>query len=413
MDTTPGLPTTPRTGPFLRLAWSNLAAQSAEQIALSAAAIVAVVLLGATEGRAGLLQVALTLPYLLFALPAGVLVDRMARARLMIGAELLRGAAIFCVFVLIRSNTITWTSLAVLGFLAACGTVVFSVATPALVPALVDRADLATANARLELARTVAFTVGPALGGLLLGWTGAGAAFVLAALLSVISGLLLIGIQETRRDIGKQANPLEDVKEGLRFVAEHEMLRPIFITQFIFNTAYFVKMAVFVPYAVRHLGLSESGIGVTLGLYGGGMVVGALLAPMLMRRLRFGTIVGLGPIAGLVAALIMALTIWMPLPSLAALSFVLLGAGPILWVISTTTLRQSVTPPDLLGRVSAVNILAYAARPLGAGLGALIGWQLGAEACLLVAVVGFAIQAAVIWVSPVVALQALPTTVAT
>ena len=57
-------------------------------------------------------------------------------------------------------------------------------------------------------------------------------------------------------------------------------------------------------------------------------------------------------------------------PALAGLGLFLLGAGPILWTISTTTLRQTVTPPDLLGRVSAINIMAYGARPLGSALGA-------------------------------------------
>ena len=83
----------------------------------------------------------------------------------------------------------------------------------------------------------------------------------------------------------------------------------------------------------------------------------------------------------------MALTTFIPSPWLAGLSFFLLGAGPILWVISTTTLRQSVTPPALLGRVSAINIMSYGARPLGSALGAIVGGFYGAEACLYLAAV--------------------------
>ena len=87
----------------------------------------------------------------------------------------------------------------------------------------------------------------------------------------------------------------------------------------------------------------------------------------------------------------MALTTFIPSPLLAGSSFFLLGAGPILWVISTTTLRQSVTPPRLLGRVSAINIMSYGARPLGAGLGAVVGGLYGAETCLYLAVAIFAV----------------------
>ena len=182
----------------------------------------------------------------------------------------------------------------------------------------------------------------------------------------------------------------------------------MFITQFIFNTASFLLLAVFVPYAVRHLGLSATDVGITLGMYGGGMVVGALLATRVMKRLAFGTVIGLGPVTGFVAAVVMALTTVLPSPLLAGFSFFLLGAGPILWVISTTTLRQSVTPPSLLGRASAINIMAYGARPLGAALGAVVGEAYGAEMCLYLAVIGFGAQALVILMSPAVSLARQP-----
>jgi MFS family permease len=104
----------------------------------------------------------------------------------------------------------------------------------------------------------------------------------------------------------------------------------------------------------------------------------------------------------------MALTTFIPTPWLAALSFFLLGVGPILWVISTTTLRQSVTPPRLLGRVSAINIMSYGARPLGSALGAIVGGFLGAEACLYLAVAIFGAQALVILLSPAVSLARQP-----
>ena len=143
-------------------------------------------------------------------------------------------------------------------------------------------------------------------------------------------------------------------------------------------------------------------------MYGVGMVVGALAATRVMQRLPFGTVIGLGPIAGFTAATLMALTILIPSPVLAGFSFFLLGAGPILWVISTTTLRQSVTPPSLLGRVSAINIMSYGARPLGSALGAIVGGLYSAEACLYLAAAIFAAQALVIWMSPAVALARQP-----
>jgi predicted MFS family arabinose efflux permease len=400
---TPRLPAT-----FNRLAWSNLAAQSAEQIALAAAPIVAVLMLGVAEGETGLLQTALTLPFILFAIPAGLLTDRISRRKLMAGAEALRAAALAGILVLIAIGKLTLALLCLFGFVAVCGTVAYSVAAPALVPSLVTSELLPAANARIELARTIAFASGPALGGVLVGWVGAAPAFGVAAALSVIAVVLLSGIYEPKREPAPRRHPLQDIKEGATFVLHHALLRPVFITQFIFNTGSFLVLAVFVPYAVRRLGVSATGVGTTLAMYGVGMVVGALSATRVMKRLAFGTVIGLGPVTGFVAAIVMAITTFVPSPLLAGLSFFLLGVGPILWVISTTTLRQSVTPPRLLGRVSAINILSYGARPLGSALGAVVGGLYGAEACLCLAVAIFGAQALVILLSPAVTLSRQP-----
>ena len=393
---------------FTRLAWSNLAAQSAEQVALAAAPIVAVLALDAGAGETGLLQTAQTLPFLLMSIPAGVLADRMSRARLMTAAESLRVLSLFAVLALIALGALTLPLLALLGFIGACGTVAYSVAAPALIPSLVASDQLARANGRIELARTTAFAGGPALGGALVGWIGAAPAFGCAAALSIIAVVLLAGVEEPARAPAPRRHPLQEIKEGAAFVLHHPLLRPVFVTQFIFNTAWFVMLAVFVPYAVRRFGLSASGIGTVLAMYGIGMMVGALVATRLMRRLAFGAVIGLGPVTGFVAAVVMASTTFIPSAWLAGLSFFLLGVGPILWVISTTTLRQSVTPPRLLGRVSAINIMSYGARPLGALLGAVVGGLYGAETCLYLAAAIFGAQALVILLSPAVSLARQP-----
>jgi predicted MFS family arabinose efflux permease len=393
---------------FNRLAWSNLAAQSAEQVGLAAAPIVAVLALGAGAGATGLLQTAQTLPFLLLSIPAGFLADRMSRRRLMAAAEAVRALSLVVVLTLAGLGLLTWPLLALLGFAGACGTVAYSVAAPALVPALVPQAALAAANGRIELARTIAFAAGPALAGALVGWTGAAPAFAVAAALSLCAVFLLAGLREPPRPKLPPRHPLEDLREGAAFVFRHKLLRPVFATQIVFNTAFFILQAVYVPYAVDRLGLSAAAVGATLAVYGIGMVAGALLAARVMRALPFGTVIAIGPLAGLAAALAMVLTIWVPIAALTGLSFFLMGIGPILWVISTTTLRQLVTPPALLGRVSAINATAYGARPLGAAIGAVVGGIYGAETCLVVAAIFFLIQALVILLSPVPSLARQP-----
>lgn len=401
--------TVPLPPAFTRLGWSNLAAQSAEQIGLAAAPMVAVLALGAEAGGTGLLQAAQTLPFLLLSFPAGVLADRMCRRHLMVFAEALRVVSLIGIMVLAKLHLLTLPLLALLGFSGASGTVAYSVAAPSLVPALVPREALVAANGRLELARSTAYAAGPALAGALVGWTGAAPAFGFAAALSTCAAILLTGLREPPRRTLPPRRFLHHLQEGGGFVFAHPLLRSILLTAVVFNTSFFILQAVYVPYAVHRLGLSASGVGVTLATYGVGMVVGAILAPHLLRLLRFGTVIVVGPMAGFAAAVVMVLTIWAPFPVLAGLSFFLIGAGPIVWTISTTTLRQSVTPGDLLGRTSAtITMATFGARPIGAAVGAFVGGAHGAQPCLIVAALGFLIQALIILTSPVPRLTRQP-----
>ena len=391
-----------------RLIFCNLAAQSAEQIAVAAAAIIAVADLGAPPAQAGWLQTAQTLPFLLLAIPAGLAADRASRTRLMVGAEALRAVCLLGVATLAARGSLTVPLLGLLGFLAAMGTLAYSVAAPSLVPALARREHLARANTRLELARSAAFAAGPAMAGFLVAG-GAGLAFGAAALLSITGMVLLAGLREPPRATPARRPAMAELGAGIVFIARHKLLRPVALTAIVFNLSFFVMQAIYVPHAVRDLGLSSAGIGVSMASYGAGMVAGALLAPVLARCLRFGRQVAIGPLAGFAASLAMLATLAWPTPLLAALSFFLIGAGPIVWTITTTTLRQAVTPPALLGRVSAALLTAtWGVRPLGAAAAALIASGPGIGACLFVATTGFAIQAAIVLASPVARLSALP-----
>ncbi|MGJ7567318.1 MFS transporter [Variovorax sp. GB1R11] len=395
--------------PFLQLAWSNLAAQSAEQLSLAAVPLVAVLALGAGPGEIGFLAAVQTLPFLLVSMPMGLLADRMSRRTLMLAAEALRAVSLLVLLALLLASQLGIGWLAVLGFLGAVGTVGFSVAAPALVPSLVPRASLAAANGRLELARSAAFTAGPALAGALVAWAGAPAAFVLAAVLSVAAVGLLWRLAEAPRAPATGRHPLLELRDGAQFVWRHALLRPMLMTGAVFNVSWFVLQAGYVPYAVRVLGLGAQAVGFTLAMYGAGMVAGALLTARVVARLPFGRAIQVGPAVAVLAAATMAATLVVPSAALAALSFFLFGAGPMVWTITSTTLRQSVAPATMLGRVSAVFLtINTGARPAGAALGGAVGAAWGEPACLLLALAGFVLQAAIIFASRIAALHRLP-----
>lgn len=395
----------------LNLAWSNLAAQSAEQLSLAAAPLVAVLTLSAGTAQIGTLTAMQTLPFLLLSMPMGVLADRLPGRRLMACSEGLRLLALLATFALLQSSSLTIAWLAALGFVGAIGTVGFSVTAPALVTSLAPRAALGRANARLELARSMAFAAGPAIAGALVSWAGASTAYVLGAALSAaaIGFLLRLPALESAAPRVARRHPLRDVAEGAAFVWRDALLRPIMITGVIFNIAWFVLLVVYVPYAVRTLGLNAGEVGGTMALYGVGMCVGALLTPRILAWLPLGRAIQIGPICGAMAAASLATTVLVPSVWLAGLCFFLLGAGPIVWTIATTTLRQNITPDALLGRVSAVFLTVNTgARPLGAALGGLVGAHWGEPACLTVALAGFILQAVVITCSCAATLRQMP-----
>jgi predicted MFS family arabinose efflux permease len=400
---------TPLPRSFTALAGSNLAAQSAEQLSLAAVPLVAVLALGAGPGEIGTLAAIQTLPFLLLSIPLGLLADRMSRRRLMLWAEGLRALSLLALLLTMLSGHLSIAGLAILGFAGAVGTVGFSVAAPALVPALVPRELLGQANGRLELARSAAFAGGPALAGALVAWAGAPAAFVLAAVLSGSAVALLWRLAEPARVPAAARHPLLEIRDGAQFVWRQEFLRPMLLTGVAWNISWFVLQAAYVPYAVRALGLSAQMVGMTLGCYGAGMVLGALLAARLVAAMPFGRAIQLGPAVSVLAAATMVATLFVPSGGLAALSFFLFGAGPIVWTITSTTLRQSITPSAMLGRVSSVFLAVNAgARPLGAALGGWVGAWWGEPACLWLAAAGFALQATVILASSLNGLRQLP-----
>jgi predicted MFS family arabinose efflux permease len=409
----PPMPSSPpQLGPdFRKLAGANLAAQAAEQLALAATPIVAVVALGAGPGEVGLLAAAQSLPFLLLAIPLGLAADRHSRRSLMMGAEWLRAASLVLLLISTLGDRLSIGLLALLGFLGAAGTVAFSVAAPALVPALVPHAELARANGRLELARSLAFAGGPALAGALVGSAGAGATFTLATMLSVAAAIGLWRLREPAQSAvaAPPRHPWMDLREGALLVWQHRLLRPILLTAVVWNLSWFVLQAAFVPHAVRALGLEPAGVGLTLACAGVGMVLGALAAGRVLAALPYGISIILGPMFSLTAAALMAATVFWPEPILAGVSLFLFGFGPIIWTITSTTLRQTVTPMPVLGRVSALFLTANTgARPIGAALGGAAGAWGGEATALWLALAGFALQAVLIAASPVRTLAVLP-----
>lgn len=384
--------------PFGKMAASHLAAHMADQIALIAIPLVAVTALDAGAGATSVIQMLNTLPYLLLAIPFGLLVDRGRRRGVMSVGELIRASTIIALLVLASADAVSLTALTALGVAGSIGTLAYSVAVPNAVRDLVPQGELARANGQIELARSIATTAGPALGGAIIGYVGSNVAFGIAAALSILALVNIANLPgDTRPNRARATHPVRDIIDGALFVAGHELLRPIAITAILFNTGWFCLQGAYVAYAMTRLDMSSGQTGATLTLYGVGMVIGSRLTGLLAQRVAFGTLVVIGPICGSIASTLMMASLAWPSWTLPSLAWLLLGSGPMIWTISTTTLRQMVTPPDMLGRVSALLMTSAAGfRPIGAGLGA-ISWVAGGyEAVLTLSWIAFLAQAIVI-----------------
>ncbi|MFC9983033.1 MFS transporter [Microbacterium keratanolyticum] len=177
---------------FTRVSWASVVVQLAEQIAVVALPLAAVLLLGVGATETALLQPAQTLPFLLLALPLGALIDRTSPRPVLVAAALTRAATFGGVAFLIATDALSFSALMALGFVGAIGALGFSVGVPVCVPLLVEPEQLLDANRWIELGRSVAFVSGPVLGGAFVALLGTDKAFVVATMACLAALSLLL-----------------------------------------------------------------------------------------------------------------------------------------------------------------------------------------------------------------------------
>lgn len=378
---------------FKKLALSNLAAQLSEQLSLAGTLMYAAIYLHASIGEISLLQTAQTLPFLLLSIPAGILVDRLPRTTTMLFSEAFRTLSLILIFTLIFSSALSIPMLALLGFIGATSTVVYSIAAPSLVPVLVPHNSRAIANGRIELSRCLALAVGPMLAGYLIAHTGVSISFIIASVFSFVAFILIWNLEEPTRTVQNKKHVLSELKDGALFVFHNIYLRQMLYTSVIFNISWFILQSIYIIYAIDRLNLTAESIGTSMGIYGLGMIVGAIVTPILSKRLSFGVLLNLGPTSALFAAILMVITLFLPSYPIVMVSYFFFGIGPIIWTISSVTLRQAITPEAMLGRVSSLVMMAtFGARPIGALLGGLLGTHMGIASCIWIVLAGFFIQ---------------------
>ncbi|MFG1804811.1 MFS transporter [Micromonospora carbonacea] len=377
----------PRLGREFGKFWTAAACSGVgDGISLAAAPLMASKLTDDPRLIAGV-TMALTLPYVVFGIPAGVLVDRFDRRRSMMAIDFVRfGAmAIFTVTVLFGQ-----THLAVLYlcfFVVGTGETYFRNASQALVPSIVARDGLMHANGRLVATQSATTQfVGPLAGAALFALTPA-LPFGVDALTFLVSALLLSrlrlpvrqGLVDTAAaESGAARQLLTDMTTGARWLWRHRLLRDLAVMAGALNFVSAGAMAVLVVYAHRSLGLSDLGFGLLLAAEAAGAVLAAPVAPVLVRRI--GRDHALVIVAATHAAA--SLTLWLaPTWPMAVLAFFVAACGSVTWDVVVVALRQTLIPDGLQGRVNSVyRLVAWGAIPLGAAAAGMVSHRFGPPA---------------------------------
>jgi MFS family permease len=381
--------------------------------------LLVILTLDATETQVGLVRAAQFLPFLLLTLHAGVLVDRVRRRPLMITADLARFGIIGAIPLLIWLGVDRVEPLYLLVFAAGAFTVVQQLADTAYLPSLVRGDQIMPANSKLGAAQYAAELSGQGIGGLLVAALTAPIAVLVDALSFLFSGLAIAGIRaresDPRDSVAADVRPRirSEIAEGTRFVFRSRYLRALLGEAATYNVAYQVFSIGLLLWLVRDLGLSPAVIGLVLGLGAVGGFAGAAAGDRLSGRYGFGPTMLVTMAIGNGAPLLLFFASGAGPATVVLLGtvFAITGFGTALANVHNVSLRQSVVPDHLQGRVmAAYRLVSWGAIPIGAVAGGLLAAELGSRTAALIGAAGVA--AATLWIalSPIPRLREAPST---
>jgi len=375
---------------FLKMWTGQSISELGSQVSQLAIPWLAAVGLHASPFAFSLLGVLGFLPFILFALPAGVWVDRLRRRRILILGDAARAVLLALIPILWAAGVLRIWHLLVLQFAIGIFTVFFDVAYQSYLPALIRREHLVDGNAKLQLTVSIAQVGGPSLAGGLIGAITAPYAIVADAVSFVVSSAFMIRMRH-RESIPRHdaENPRPamwpQVKEGLAWVLGNRNLRAVAGCTGTSNFCTNLLFAVGLLYFVRVLRLSSIEVGAVFAVGSVGSIGGALLANRLQRRLGVGnTIVSTAILFSLGGLAFPLAPRAFPLPVLMA-GMCLFGFGGVAYNIVQVSYRQAITPERLQGRMNAaMRWVVWGTIPLGTLAGGAIAQAFSLKASLWV-----------------------------
>lgn len=396
---------------FRRLWIGETGSQFGEMITVTAAPLLAALVLAATPFQMGLLNAADTAAFLLIGLPAGVWVDRMRRRPVMITADLVRVVLLASVPIAWWLHLLTLTQLILVGLLAGGCSVFFDVAYQSYLPSVISRDQLVDGNAKLQATASVAQVSGPALGGGLTQLFGGANAMGVNALTYVWSVLCLARIRTPEPEVDRppDRNLRREIGEGLKFVFGNRSLVAIVSTTGSSNLCGGIVSAVGVLVLIRQAHASAGVVGLLLTTGGIGGVIGAVLAGRISARFGQARTIWLSLLVTQPFCLLLPLVGPGALLTLYGIGWVCYGFGGVVYNVAQVSFRQAICPDRLLGRMNAsVRFLVWGTIPLGSLLGGVLGQTIGIRATLWVGAIGLVLSSLPAVLSPLRKMRDLP-----
>ncbi len=402
---------------FLKLWTGQSISELGSQVSQLAIPWLAAVGLHASPIEFSLLGVLGFLPFILFALPAGVWVDRLRRRPILIVGDASRAVLLALIPILWLAGVLQIWHLLILQFVIGIFTVFFDVAYQSYLPALIEREHLVDGNSKLQLTVSVAQVAGPSMSGGLIAAITAPYAIVLDAASFVVSTVFMLRMSH-RENLPRQDQDIPrprmwpQVKEGLQWIVGNRHLRAI--TACTGSSNFFGSMlwAIFVLYAVRDLHLSSIEVGAVFAVGSLGSIVGALVVNRLQKAIGIGPAIILPAVIFSMAGLAFPLAPRsFPLPVLMT-GQLLFGFGSVAYNITQVSFRQAITPERLQGRMNAgVRWIVWGTMPLGMLVGGAIGQTIGLHFALWVSAIGSLPLFLLVLLSPVRSLRDMPAAV--
>lgn len=398
---------------FLKL-WSGQSiSELGSRITREGLPLAAVINLAATPSQMGLLAAVASAPVLVFGLFAGVWVDRLRRRPIMIAADLGRALVLLVVPLAALFGVLRLDLLFVVIALAGTLSIFFDTAYRAYLPALVSRAQLVEGNSKLALSDSMAEVLGPGVAGVLVQALTAPIAVLFDALSFLVSALslgLIRAPEPPPPPIAERRPVLHEIAEGVRALAGHPLLRALALSAATLSFFGNFFAGLYGLYSIRVLGMGPALLGLTVAVGGVGSLLGSVIAERAVQRF------GLGRMFVLMLLLMGLTALFIPLaggPLWQATLFMSVAqfgdSARTIYFIGEESLRQSVTPHQLLGRVNAgTQLLVAGVGPAGAILGGLLADSIGIRETLFIAALGPFVACLWVLFSPLRSLRTAP-----